>query len=67
MMPAQVQQIEREIAHLESAIDGYRGTGLAVDAVRVDHLRAEVRRKWLLIKPFVTAGQLHLKDAARNG
>lgn len=64
MTPAQVQQIEREIAHLEYEIDGY-GVGLATS--RVDHLRAEVRRKWLLIKPFVTAGQIRLKDAARNG
>ncbi len=63
MMPAQIQQIEREIAHLEREIDGY-GVGLATS--RVEYLRGEVRRKWLMIKPFVTAAQIRLRDASRN-
>lgn len=60
MMPTQIQQIEREIEHLEDIAAIAHGADLIA-------VRAEVRRKWLSIKPFVTAGQIRLKDAARNG
>lgn len=65
MTPAQVQQIEREIAHLEDRARHSMTQNLG-HHVR-NSLRAEVRRKWLMIKPFVTADQICIKDAARNG